>query len=111
MFRLPVVAGVLAVAAIYGFGLVKTPATEPLSTDIPAVETARDPVASLTHVQDQPSAAHSGKSSNAVETRLRELVQQSTGTICETSGGVCEVSPRPINSPCQCGNYVGRVVR
>ncbi|WP_255455347.1 hypothetical protein [Salipiger sp. PrR002] len=42
---------------------------------------------------------------------MRELVQQSTGTVCETPNGICTVAPQPINSPCKCGRYIGQVAR
>jgi hypothetical protein len=42
-------------------------------------------------------------------TPLIELVQQSTGTTCQTSQGVCTVAPKPISSSCACGRYSGKV--
>lgn len=39
------------------------------------------------------------------------LVQQSSGTICETPTSTCTVPAAPINSPCRCADTVGQIVR
>ncbi|MDV7143980.1 hypothetical protein R3X27_14930 [Tropicimonas sp. TH_r6] len=39
------------------------------------------------------------------------LVQQTSGTVCETPSGSCTVPDRPINAPCQCGDTWGQITR
>jgi len=37
-------------------------------------------------------------------------VAQAQGTLCQTPAGVCPTSPRPVGSPCKCGNATGFVI-
>ena len=37
-------------------------------------------------------------------------VAQAQGTLCRTPSGDCPTSPRPVGSPCKCGNAAGFVI-
>lgn len=111
MYKVLLLASPLAIGVLLGYGLrgVTDPSatmsasyTPELAAPVPAKEAADSTAYGAMISVPMTVAPAKGAST---------LVQQSTGTICETPAGSCRVRPLPINSRCQCGGTTGTIVR
>jgi len=112
MFKGVIIVGTFALGVALGYGI--RGATEANPRALVSVESGHLPASnsSFGGVSSERSAVKWWSPSESMTPRDdRVIVQQRTGTICETPVGTCTVRPQPINSPCRCGNNVGQIVR
>lgn len=63
------------------------------------------------HLEQAPLQTPAPYAVKTIQSSKDRYLVQSHGTVCETSGGECSVSPLPINSFCTCGSAPGKITR
>lgn len=112
MYKGLLVFGVFVVGIALGYGIRGTDIDSVATSSIIAEEEAKTATYDAPAVKTR-GLAPMGEALSPKQLRGGDItiVQQRTGTICQTSVGTCVVPPQDINSPCRCGNSVGQVVR